>query len=911
MERETTSRLTFHQINCGGDERAVKRKALVMGRGLSLRCGPRRSRFWLVFVVCASAGGMLVAQCPTALALSVGKEWISDVSSSSVTLHAIINSEAEEAIYRFEYGTSVAYGINAPGEHANEFEVHAHIQGLVPKATYHFHLVATSLAPANTVEGIDKTFTTQPVGSELTLPDDRKWELVSPAIKDGAYITPFQEHGEVLQAAEDGGAVTYLSIGSMEANPAGNANETQVLSSRNIGGGWSSRDIATPHEVTTGIAINTGQEYKFFSPELSIGLVEPFGSGSTGEEATGAALLSPGTSEKTIYIRANATLSPESAEQSIYNNAKAEGGYEPLVTAKPGYANVPMGTVFGGHIEFEGATSDLRHIVIHSGVPLVAKTPEGNLAEGGGLYEWSSGQLQLISILPEHKQESGAFLGQTESYNARGAISNDGSRVVWSANKGLYMRDTPNGQTIQLDAVQGGVIGEPGAQFQFASSDGSKVFFTDEARLTEHSTATAGEPDLYECEMIEVSEKLQCRLSDLTEDPNGHADVQGVVVGGSEDSFHLYFVAKGQLTKLPNSQHEEAEAGGFNLYALQYNKEKGEWEAPVLIAVLSGEDGPDWGAPRGIAGDLEAATSRVSPNGEYMAFMSEKSLTGYDNINTNSGAADEEVFLYDVRSNTLVCVSCNATGERPVGVLDSPEANGGEGLLVDEQNNWKTSSGRWLSGDIPGWAAMRAAVARYQPRYLSDSGRILFNSADGLVPQDTNGLMDVYEYEPRGVGGCTESSSTFSELMDGCVGLISSGSSGEESAFIDASASGNDVFFLTSSQLVSEDKDTAFDMYDAHVCSSLAPCSPETVSPPACATTDTCKIAPPPQPLIFGASGSATFSGSGNIAWPSLIVTRCARGRKLRHGKCVMVRNRRKKRQAQSREAKYKRRGGR
>ena len=44
---------------------------------------------------------------------------------------------------------------------------------------------------------------------------------------------------------------------------------------------------------------------------------------------------------------------------------------------------------------------------------------------------------------------------------------------------------------------------------------------------------------------------------------------------------------------------------------------------------------------------LTGMTSRVSPNGEYQAFMSERSLTGYDNTDANSGVPDEEVYLYD------------------------------------------------------------------------------------------------------------------------------------------------------------------------------------------------------------------------------------------------------------------------
>ena len=62
---------------------------------------------------------------------------------------------------------------------------------------------------------------------------------------------------------------------------------------------------------------------------------------------------------------------------------------------------------------------------------------------------------------------------------------------------------------------------------------------------------------------------------------------------------------------------------------------------------------------------------------------------------------------------------------------------------------------RWLAGSIPGWTALaKRTTTRYQSRYLSDAGRLFFNSADALVPLDTNGKEDVYEYEPAGEGSC-------------------------------------------------------------------------------------------------------------------------------------------------------------
>src|SRR6202042_1238487 len=94
---------------------------------------------------------------------------------------------------------------------------------------------------------------------------------------------------------------------------------------------------------------------------------------------------------------------------------------------------------------------------------------------------------------------------------------------------------------------------------------------------------------------------------------------------------------------------------------------------------------------------------------------------------------------------------------------------------------------------------------RHQPHYLSDSGRLFFDSNDALVPQDVDGTQDVYQYEPTGVGDCQSMSATFNADSEGCVGLISAGTSAEESVFLDASESGGDVFFMTFSRLAPQD----------------------------------------------------------------------------------------------------------
>jgi hypothetical protein len=286
----------------------------------------------------------------------------------------------------------------------------------------------------------------------------------------------------------------------------------------------------------------------------------------------------------------------------------------------------------------------------------------------------------------------------------------------------------------------------------------------------------------------------------------------------------------------------------MNLY--EYDAQSGQAQ-PRLVAVLSGEDRPDWNAVGGA--NLGEMTARVSPSGRYLAFMSKRSLTGYDNRDAKSGARDQEVYEYDARSGHLSCVSCDPSGQRPEGEFDSGVP---PGPLVDRSVLW---AGQTLAGSIPGWTRVDLVHAIYQSRYLSNSGRLFFNSPVGLVPGDGNSTQDVYEYEPEGVGSCASAPA--------CLGLISSGTASEEAAFLDASETGDDVFFLSAAQLFLKDTDTALDAYDAHVCSLAPGCAPSPLAaPPPCATTDSCRTAPTPQPGVFGAPASQTFSGTGNPA---------------------------------------------
>ncbi len=778
---------------------------------------------------------------------AIHQESASVVTSVSSTLNASIDPNNSATTYYFQYGTSSSYGTDVPsapgvalGSGSGDLSVHVHLQGLASGTTYHYRVVAVAEPGGElfTVYGPDKTFTTQTSRTTLTPPDGRAWEMVTPPNKQGSTIDVIGfEAGDDIQAAADGHGITFGASAPFVENPAGNdaLELSQVISTRKAPGVWESQDITTPHpgQQDSEFALSHSNEYKLFSTDLSLGFVEPKGHYPLPPLPAG--------SEKTVYLR------------------DASGGYTALVTA----ANTAPGAHFGGNegnyggVQFDTATPDLSHIVLAE-VAQLTSTPVNEC----GSVIWEAGTLSCAE-------------GNVTS--SRHGISDDGSRVIGSefqGHTGLDLHDLVKKETVQVDAAQGSPEPELNeTTYNTASTDASRVFFESPQRLTADSTATPQHAnDLYVYEVTSAAgAPLAGQLTDLTVDANEGetAKVRGVI-GASNDGSYVYFVAAGLL----GDAAERGAVNGTNLYVVHYDGAAHSWDAPHFITELtdgaplssgapSSGDSPDWEA---VTNNLVQMTARVSPNGSYLSFMSQKSLTGYDNTDANSGAADEEVYLYDAQADRLVCASCNPTGARPTGVLI-------RGGFAEHLVDWTAGlwAGRYISGNVPGYITNTHSPT-FQSRYLSDTGRMFFNSSDALVPADVNGKEDVYEYEPAGLASCQapdygqSASVVFSETLDGCVALISAGTSEEESAFMDASETGGDVFFLTLSQLSPNDLDTNLDIYDAHECTASAPCAPPTATtPPPCSSGDACKPAPTPQPGIFGAPPSETFSGAGNV----------------------------------------------
>ena len=122
--------------------------------------------------------------------------------------------------------------------------------------------------------------------------------------------------------------------------------------------------------------------------------------------------------------------------------------------------------------------------------------------------------------------------------------------------------------------------------------------------------------------------------------------------------------------------------------------------------------------------------------------MSQRSLTGYDNRDAVTGELDQEVFRYDAAADELVCASCDPSGAAPVGLEGEDHFK----ALYDPHGLWE---GRALAATLPQATGLSiGSAANYRFRAVHDNGRVFFNAADSLVPADSNGTWDVYQYEP-------------------------------------------------------------------------------------------------------------------------------------------------------------------
>ncbi len=813
-----------------------------------------------VLVACLTIASPAVAgQAP-----SVNGESVSAVTATEATVSALVNPGGLVTTYQADYGTTPSYGLTSrqtdAGAGTAEVSVQAHLSGLTPSTVYHVR-VAASNAEGST-DGSDVAFTT-PASTGPTssaLPDGRRYEAVSLGVTgDGEVYHPStgREIGSrqpstsyPVRAAADGEAVAY----------AAEADETSGGGSVGTGGGdiyiarrndgrWALSDMTPAVE-------NSRELYQGYSADLSLAFLNAF----------------------------NEPLAPEApAKCGVLYMQTSDGQFHPEFTSSALQESCAERYTFP---LFAGVSADNSSTIFEAVARLTPQAPassEGRM----NLYDSTEGQLSLVNVLPDGTPEgNAAFGGVTQPGEASepegfppgyrhfgGAISSDGSKVIWTDlnTNALYVRMNPS----KADATT--VLVADNARYEGASADGSEVFYTKEG-------------DLYEFDLSSQTAR------DLT--PGG--DVVGVV-GNSETGSHVYFVAQSVLASNGNPHGERPEPGAPNFYVTDEHGTR-------FIAALSPYDDMFWGTQsvdsgQYVYGDwrggLSARTAEVAPDGRHVVFMSHQSLTGYDNagdclMSLPEGRPFEvgcpEVFIYSLEPETLFCASCNPSGEPPIAAIGTEETRqklGGAFLM---------SPGIGATAPIPSTS--------YQLRTMSaDGGRVFFDSAEPLLPGLKPGVERVYEWERTGVGTCHEA--------DGCIYLLSGAASDEEAVFLDADETGDNVFFTTRAQLVAEDKNEKVDVYDARVDGGAS-----TISQ-GCSGTG-CQGVPPASPS-FATPASVTFAGTGDYPHESPSVkarlrsgssqTKCRSGFVRRGHKCARVHPRKRKTRHRSSRAGATRKG--
>ncbi len=761
---------------------------------------------------------------------AVVSQFAVSVDTTSAVVKAEINPHFFPTTYYVEYGTadcSVVACAQQPAPPGTALATEREravptsdvlLSALTPGTVYHYRFVAVS--DAGTVSGPDRTFTTYLPGV-FALPDGRAFEMVSP---------PEKNSGEVAVPGGSGGLVG-LSVRPLQASATGEA-------------------IAYPSFTSFGDAQSAPAASRYMSRRSDAGwstanITPPNQEGLTKDPFRG---FSPDLSFAAV-VQKEPKLDPDAVEgfENLYLRDNQSSGFRALTTEPPQASGIYC-------VSFAGASSGFDRVIFAATGALTPDAPEVPFP-GTNLYEWHAGDLSLVNVLPDgtpatptNSTAFGAPGSNCEMNRSiiRNAISADGSRIFWTSGDQLFAR-LDGTETIQLDATQGGPGPAGGGRFWAASDDGSKVFFTSSNGLTPDASP-GGFEDLY---LYDFDAAPGEELTDITADPTPGSDPPNIrgVLGASEDGSRAYFVADGALA-------EGAVAGRPNLYL---------WQAGAalrLIATLAPDDanlGNNWDLVR-FSGALEVAlgffsgvpeaqTARVTPDGRHLAFMSTASLTGYDNVSQDSGEPVSQVYLYDAQEDELACASCNPSNARPIGF-----------------------------SELPVW------ITPYeQPRYLSDDGgRLFFLSFDRLALRDTNGRQDVYEFEREGVGSCTAASDTFSNTSGGCLFLTSSGSSGDHSFFLDASADGRDVFISTREKLFPPDEDERYDVYDARVGGGFPP----PASPPPICAGEACR--PVQAAPSTSVPASAGFVGDGNAGPGS--PPPCGRGQVRRGKRCVAKR---------------------
>ncbi len=859
----------------------------------------------------AKNGGPAVSVGPIsfttpAVAPSISSTFPTGVTSAAATLNATLDPGGAATTVHFQYVTAAQFdadgekfgeGTESTGETGvigsddNQHEASTGTEGLVPNTAYEFRVIATN--SVGTIEGPPTLLYTYPFESSggcaneqlrlednsTALPNCRAYELVSSPTASGDVYVPNQgttnevlKSNKAARAAASGEGVVYLADPSSSGGNGlqGNGLGNQWLASRGDSG-WST-DVITP-AASQG---TNASGYVAFSEDLSRQIVyNPGRNTATGIIPT----LGEGAPSDCRVLYAHEGTNDESGFRPLFTETQEHqaGPYEDcgnpfFAGSNSGTESVPAGAV--SVFQTEAALTPGAKPAVG---PILGDIGE-ECARSCNLYASTPAGLRLIDLLPSNEQAPGAVFGGPAPEGGYysdfdNAISADGTRAFWTntATGKIYARENVGGSDEKTVQISVGA-----AQYWTATPDGRYVYYTESGGLYRFNL---------EAEAGHQREALV---------PTS-AGVQGVigVNEAGEDGAYVYFVAEGQLA--PGAQARSCQAGspeqkseeergslpaglGCNLYL----SHEGQTSFIAALSALDNDHAPWPGPGQGITPmtgdwipDIGLRTAQLTLDGHSLIFRSLIHLTG-----AGGHAELGSIYDYDAEDGRLACVSC-----QPAGVpLESEQGAGSsESATATPLSVAPTYAFRWIS---------------------ADGERVFFETEQRLVPQDTNGLENVYEWEREGAPECPERSPP--RPNGGCVRLLSDGEGKDASDLLDASASGNDVFFITRDDLLPAAAHEQLRLFDARVDGGFPAATGALVQPPECQSSEAC-LPPATEAPFQSFPATSVFSGAGNISSPFALppppiekkitkkTVKCKKGKKLKHNKCVTVKTKKRK----------------
>ncbi len=734
----------------------------------------------------------------------VARETLWNPTRTSIQLNAKVNPHnAQLGDCHFEYGVGGDLDQSAPCERqlpgggsftlpGNEgfSGVAARIGGLSPGTEYGFRLVATN--SAGTTEGEVRSFTTLAEPEPESCPNqeirDFQHTTFLPDCRAYEKVSPSKKSiGDIVGfsntnfASIDGNGLTFSTLTPFGDTIGSGIVGQTMYLARRAGDGWSSHAI-TPVPRHDAYQTFVGTRMQAFSGDLSRTVLRGFDLPAASDDIP---------LHNNLYVE-------ETSSRTLQTVTMKQNG---LPDPSPFLANEQF-------VETDwGTSADARHVAFVSRasyLPVIKQLREAEPPEQGpsapNIYQWDDGVLSLAGILPDGSvATAGSDAAAQNLFGYRAAMSEDGSRLLFRASAGgpkqLYQR--VNGEETvwvsrpEVDPADPNL--PPGYQpepadvtLQAASPSGHAVFFSTSSPLLSDDTNEAG--DLYRW-TAEPDVSSGKHLTRITSGGFG-----GEVIGMSDDAERIYYQSGGNIIFWAHGAGRVIASGAFGGFLL------GERPPGVMFS---------------------PGMARVTPDGRYLAFLTNAQdgdpPVGPAGDLIGSDGPPAQMYLYSLDNDTLDCISC------PPGVA---------------KNNTSVVNGASV-GIVP------HNPKQFRPRYLSHGGAVSFSTAEALVPDDSNGEVDSYRYDP----------------VTGSLGLLSTGRGAAPTTFVAADPDGDNVFLATRQRLVPSDTDELVDVYDVRIGGGF----PETIPavPPLPCRSDGCQ--PPvsmPAPSTPAASAAA---GRGNV----------------------------------------------